>query len=128
MQFQSIEIRSRACLDEVDPPVTRGLDPRVHLLRTRMDCRVKPGNDAGRISTEPALPPESPNPLIQLIKERNRAPTKNGVGTGAVGCKHRVRRMRNRHAGDRILLFIQVVSAWLQYLSIKDIQNEKLIG
>jgi hypothetical protein len=28
-------------------PVTRGLDPRVHLLRTRMDCRVKPGNDVG---------------------------------------------------------------------------------
>jgi len=24
--------------------VTRGLDPRVHLLR-KMDCRVKPGND-----------------------------------------------------------------------------------
>jgi hypothetical protein len=22
--------------------VTRGLDPRVHLLRKRMDCRVKP--------------------------------------------------------------------------------------
>src|SRR6266481_3591075 len=35
--------------DEVDPPssVTRGLDPRVHLLRLRMDCRVKPGNDVG---------------------------------------------------------------------------------
>jgi hypothetical protein len=27
--------------------VTRGLDPRVHLLRIRMDCRVKPGNDGG---------------------------------------------------------------------------------
>jgi hypothetical protein len=26
--------------------VTRGLDPRVHLLRM-MDCRVKPGNDGG---------------------------------------------------------------------------------
>jgi hypothetical protein len=25
--------------------VTRGLDPRVHLLRKKMDCRVKPGND-----------------------------------------------------------------------------------
>jgi hypothetical protein len=25
--------------------VTRGLDPRVHPLR-KMDCRVKPGNDA----------------------------------------------------------------------------------
>jgi hypothetical protein len=23
--------------------VTRGLDPRVHLLRMTMDCRVKPG-------------------------------------------------------------------------------------
>ena len=28
--------------------VTRGLDPRVHLLRKEMDCRVKPGNDAER--------------------------------------------------------------------------------
>ena len=29
------------------PPhfVTRGLDPRVHLLAKMMDCRVKPGND-----------------------------------------------------------------------------------
>jgi hypothetical protein len=26
--------------------VTRGLDPRVHLLRKKLDCRVKPGNDA----------------------------------------------------------------------------------
>ena len=25
--------------------VTRGLDPRVHLFRKKMDCRVKPGND-----------------------------------------------------------------------------------
>jgi hypothetical protein len=25
--------------------VTRGLDPRVHLFRAEMDCRVKPGND-----------------------------------------------------------------------------------
>src|SRR6266851_7247974 len=35
----------RAYPDEVDPPlraVTRGLDPRVHLLRIKMDCRVKP--------------------------------------------------------------------------------------
>jgi hypothetical protein len=29
--------------------VTRGLDPRVHLVRKKMDCRVKPGNDT-RIS------------------------------------------------------------------------------
>jgi hypothetical protein len=34
-----------------NPLVTRGLDPRVHPLRKdffpkRMDCRVKPGNDA----------------------------------------------------------------------------------
>jgi hypothetical protein len=33
------------------PPVARGLDPRVHLLREDfftkgMDCRVTPGNDA----------------------------------------------------------------------------------
>jgi len=26
--------------------VTRGLDPRVHPLREKMDCRVKPGNDS----------------------------------------------------------------------------------
>jgi hypothetical protein len=26
--------------------VTRGLDPRVHLLRKKMDCRVKPGDNA----------------------------------------------------------------------------------
>jgi hypothetical protein len=25
--------------------VTRGLDPRAHLLRERMDCRIKSGND-----------------------------------------------------------------------------------
>jgi hypothetical protein len=25
--------------------VTRGLDPRVHPFRKKMDCRVKPGND-----------------------------------------------------------------------------------
>ncbi len=27
--------------------VIRGLEPRVRLIRVRMDCRVKPGNDAG---------------------------------------------------------------------------------
>ena len=32
--------------------VTRGLDPRVHLLRMKMDCRVKPGNDVERMSAE----------------------------------------------------------------------------
>jgi hypothetical protein len=26
--------------------VTRGLNPRVHPFRKKMDCRVKPGNDA----------------------------------------------------------------------------------
>src|SRR5215471_7590165 len=52
---------TKACLAEVDPPVTRGLDPRVHLLRTRMDCRVKPriksgdGNDVGGMSTRRVL-------------------------------------------------------------------------
>jgi hypothetical protein len=25
--------------------VMRGLDPRIHLLAKKMDCRVKPGND-----------------------------------------------------------------------------------
>ncbi len=27
--------------------VMRGLDPRIHLFQEMMDCRVKPGNDAG---------------------------------------------------------------------------------
>jgi hypothetical protein len=27
------------------PLVTRGLDPRVHPLQVKMNCRVKPGND-----------------------------------------------------------------------------------
>jgi hypothetical protein len=45
--------------------VTRGLDPRVHHLREehftkKMDCRVKPGNDAEFGS----IPPES-----NLVKE-----------------------------------------------------------
>jgi len=36
-------------------PVTRGLDPRVHLLGKKhsakaMDCRVGPGNDGGWVS------------------------------------------------------------------------------
>ncbi len=26
--------------------VTRGRDPRVHPSRKKMDCRIKPGNDA----------------------------------------------------------------------------------
>ena len=30
--------------------VMRGLDPRIHLLAKRMDCRVKPGNDHGSTS------------------------------------------------------------------------------
>jgi hypothetical protein len=34
-----------ACLSEFTTFVTRGLDPRVHLFRKKMDCRVKPGND-----------------------------------------------------------------------------------
>src|SRR5262249_53074912 len=49
---------TRACSGEVYPrllPVTRGLDPRVHLLRMKIDCRVKPGNDVEQMSTKPAL-------------------------------------------------------------------------
>src|ERR1700730_7228519 len=41
------------CFDKVDRPflsVTRGLDPRVHLSRKMMDCRVKPGNDADTLA------------------------------------------------------------------------------
>jgi hypothetical protein len=30
--------------------VTRGLDPRVHLLRKKMDRRVKPGDDDQTVS------------------------------------------------------------------------------
>jgi hypothetical protein len=29
-----------------DPAIHQGMDPRVHLLRKELDCRVKPGNDA----------------------------------------------------------------------------------
>src|SRR5262245_36587054 len=41
--------------------VTRGLDPRVHLLRKRllakeMDCRIKPGNDGWSRSCTPSAP------------------------------------------------------------------------
>jgi tripartite-type tricarboxylate transporter receptor subunit TctC len=35
--------------------VTRGLDPRVHLFREKMDCRVKPGNDSVVTSVGAAL-------------------------------------------------------------------------
>jgi hypothetical protein len=28
----------------------RGLDPRIHLLAKKMDCRVKPGNDDPRFN------------------------------------------------------------------------------
>jgi hypothetical protein len=27
--------------------LTRGLDPRIHPFRKKMDCRDKPGNDSG---------------------------------------------------------------------------------
>jgi hypothetical protein len=34
----------------------RGLDPRIHRKKSAsfkpMDCRVKPGNDGGRVSTD----------------------------------------------------------------------------
>jgi hypothetical protein len=33
-------------LDGFFSGVTRGLDPRVHPFRKKIDCRVKPGNDA----------------------------------------------------------------------------------
>src|SRR5712692_2676555 len=41
--------------------VSRGLAPRVHLLRKKcshevMDCRVKPGNDGGEVVPGPAAP------------------------------------------------------------------------
>jgi hypothetical protein len=36
-------------------PVTRGLDPRVHLLRIKVDCRVKPGNDLEQRSAKYGL-------------------------------------------------------------------------
>jgi hypothetical protein len=31
--------------------VMRGLDPRIHLLKKRMDGRVKPGHDAAAVSS-----------------------------------------------------------------------------
>ncbi len=42
--------------------VTRGLDPRVHLLRKEMDCRVKPGNDVERSPFVSLFPVMSPIP------------------------------------------------------------------
>src|SRR6266436_7052279 len=36
--------------DSIPLPVTRGLDRRVHLLRMKMDCPAKPGNDGGGTS------------------------------------------------------------------------------
>jgi hypothetical protein len=41
------EIAERAIRGASVSAVTRGLDPRVHLLRKRMDRRVKPGDDSG---------------------------------------------------------------------------------
>jgi hypothetical protein len=32
--------------------VMRGRDPRIHLLRERMDCRIKSGNDDGMIQSK----------------------------------------------------------------------------
>jgi hypothetical protein len=32
-----------------------GLDPGIHHLRKKMDCRVKPGNDDGEISSHRRL-------------------------------------------------------------------------
>jgi hypothetical protein len=34
-----------ALIEPLLSTVMRGLDPRIHLLAKRMDCRVKPGND-----------------------------------------------------------------------------------
>src|SRR5262245_19779159 len=54
----AIVMATRACSGEVYPPllpVTRGLDPRVHLLRMKMDCRVKPGNDIEQMSAKRTL-------------------------------------------------------------------------
>src|SRR5262245_24037784 len=50
--------RPKACYGEVYPPllpVTRGHVPRVHLLRMKMDCWVKPGNDVEQASAKRAL-------------------------------------------------------------------------
>ena len=43
--IKAVPIRMTECLPISG--VTRGLDPRVHLLRKKMDCRVKAGNDGG---------------------------------------------------------------------------------
>jgi hypothetical protein len=37
-------------------PVARGLDPRVHLFRKGMDCRVEPGNDRTMSQRYPETP------------------------------------------------------------------------
>jgi hypothetical protein len=40
------ELQARpARIEPLLTTVMRGLDPRIHLLAKRMDCRVKPGND-----------------------------------------------------------------------------------
>src|SRR6202045_3438391 len=44
----TLSFLTRAESDRIEPllsTVMRGLDPRIHLLAKRMDCRVKPGND-----------------------------------------------------------------------------------
>src|SRR5262249_13409043 len=74
------------------------------------------------------LAPQNANPFVQLIKKRNAALSENSVGPRPIAGEHPVSRVGSRHAGDRILLFIQVVFAPRQYLCVKHIQNEKLIG
>src|ERR1700678_2389949 len=44
--------------------VTRGLDPRVHPLRKRMDCRVKPGKDAEFVQLDRNLPIRSDRKVL----------------------------------------------------------------
>src|SRR5260370_185777 len=51
---------------------------------------------------------------IQLVKERDCSIPKNSARPRAVGRQHLVRRMSSRHAGDRILLLVQVVLALRQ--------------
>jgi hypothetical protein len=36
--------------------VMPGLDPGIHLLSEKMDCRVKPGNDASHMEARPPHP------------------------------------------------------------------------
>src|SRR5579871_3128970 len=98
------------------------------LLLARATSNMMTSGKPFQIARSNKLSPRSFNSLVQFIEKRDRASSEERLGTRAVVGEHLVGRMRSRHAGDRILLFIQIVFAPRQYLSMEDIQDEKLIG